>query len=83
MPIAIYPWIVYLIYRNKKQSTAAQTGGKVETMKKRVAVPGWFGEITPEEIEAIRGKYAEFEKKIADYQKRPIEPTTTDNKKED
>ena len=42
-------------------------------MKKRVAVPGWFGEITPEEIEAIRGKYAEFEKKITEYQKRPIE----------
>lgn len=52
-------------------------------MKKRVAVPGWFGEITLEEIEAIRGKYAAFEKKITEYQKRPIEPTTTDNKKED
>ena len=52
-------------------------------MKKRVAVPAFFGEITPEEIEAIRGKYAEFEKKIAEYQKRPIEPTTDDNTKED
>lgn len=42
-------------------------------MKKRVAVPGWFGEITPEEIEAIRGKYAEFEKKVFEFQKRPTQ----------
>lgn len=48
-------------------------------MKKRVAVPGWFGEITPEEIEAIRGKYAEFEKKVAEYQKRPMNNETETN----
>lgn len=38
---------------------------------KPLKVPAWFGDITPEEIEAIRGKYAEFEKKITEYQKRP------------
>ena len=49
---------------------------------KKTTFSGWFGAITPEEVEKAREATKDFEKKIAEFQRRPATPTTTDNTKE-
>jgi len=48
-------------------------------MKKRVAVPRWFGEITPEELEKIRQDSEALEARAADFQSRPKYNSKEDN----
>lgn len=45
---------------------------------KRLRVPAWFGDITPEELEKIRQESEALEARAADFQSRP-KYSTEDN----
>jgi len=48
---------------------------------KKTTFAGWFGTITPEEVEKVRDLTRDFEKRVMEYQNRPTDSDTEGEKK--